>query len=467
MMNFNGFVFEENTRPKYIQLFDYMKDEILKNKENKDAKLPSIRQLATLLKVNNATVIATYKQLEKSGYIYAKKGSGYYITTLKEPKGASSYADPYAKDFIHFTSATPHPAIFPMEPFKECMSQVVERDGGYVFGYQDSSGYKPLRESLANYIQKASGIGCIDPSFLQLVAGAQQGLDLIGKVLLHPGDYVITELPTYQGAVESFESRGAHIVSVSLMQDGMDLVELEKKIRICRPKLVYMMTHYQNPTSISYSLEKRMYLVALAKEYGFYIVEDDSMSELGFEEADQKALKAFDKYDQVIYLKSFSKLLMPGFRIGVLALPPVLKDAFTKVKETTDITSLGLTQRALDLYFRQGNWQRHFTYMHAHYEEKYFLMKKYLTKWADLGARFYPTKGGLYFWIELPGDISSQAFTKEALSNGVKVMNSSPFYLHKHLKQDRFIRLSFAMPTKQEIREGMKILTDILKRNLN
>jgi DNA-binding transcriptional MocR family regulator len=457
----------EDSQPKYMQLFNSIKEQISSGSLKQGERLPAIRNLAADLGVNVSTIVNAYKQLESNNYITAKKGSGYFVSKIKAGKEEVNFSSDLgqARDIsvVNLASATPHPSIFPIESFKACINEVLERDKGFAFGYDESNGYRPLRQSVMEYLKKEYTIQVESEDFLQIVSGAQQGIDIIGKALLNPGDYVVTETPTYDGAVAAFKSRGARIVNVTIENDGINMEELEKKVRICRPKLIYIMTRYQNPTTVCYCRNKLERLLSLAKEYGVYIVEDDSMSEVYYGKESPLTLKTLDYGNEyVIYLKSFSKILMPGLRVGCMAIPGILIEEFTKIKHTSDISSSGLIQRSLDLYFRSEKWDEHLQYMKEIYRGRYEFMISGLDRLRKYGIRYDKPEGGLYFWVKLPRYLSAQLFYKECKKNGLIFIPSGIFYEDSNKNRDNFIRLSFASAGIDQIREGMVILESCL-----
>lgn len=450
-------------QPKYLQLFNQIKQQITSGNIKAGERLPTIRSLAEILDINSVTVVNAYRQLENNNYITAKKGSGYYVSKNKIKKeeifSSSDVGMVPEASTINFASATAHPEIFPIESFKECINEVLERDKGFAFGYQESNGFKPLRKSILDYLIKKYSIFAGNEENILIVSGSQQGIDLIGKVLLNPGDYVITENPTYDGAVAVFKSRGARVVGVNMEEDGIDLEDLEKKIRICKPKFLYLMTNFQNPTTISYSRKKLEEVLKLAVKFNVYVVEDDTMSELCYRDEKPDLLKALDKNNQyVIYLKSFSKILMPGLRIGGMVIPDIIMRDFTKIKHNTDITSSGLIQRSLDQYFRTGKWDEHLQYMKEIYKGKYEFMLSQLEKLEKYGVKFNKPNGGLYFWIRLQKQLSADEIYEKCGKNGLLVIPSGIFYELDNKFKDSNLRLSFASPNIEQIREGLNIL---------
>ncbi|MHC1749696.1 MAG: PLP-dependent aminotransferase family protein [Cellulosilyticaceae bacterium] len=483
-MNFVSIQLDPSSKePLYMQLFTILKEAILNGTLNAEDRLPAIRTLAKDLSVNTVTIINAYSQLELSHYVTSKKGSGFYVNKLSKntPSLMPLSSSILNNNLINFSSASPAPEIFPTDSFKECLNNVIDRDKGFAFGYQESNGFAPLREMLCTFLEHSHSIHT-KPNLIQVVSGAQQGLDIIAKSCLNAGDYVITETPTYSGATDVFASRGSRMVTVSLTDNGINLIELEKKIKICKPKLLYVMTTFHNPTTICYSKDSLMQLLILAEKYDFYIIEEDSVSEINYTrtvpqqsqltevdytrtvpQQSQLSLKGMDEGDRVIYSKSFSKLLMPGLRIGFLVIPEKLLERFTQVKEMTDIASSGLIHRSLDLFFRTHKWEQHLSYMHAIYNTKYELMKTKLLSLRSYGLQYVEPNGGLWFWIKLPSNILATKLCELALQKGLLILPSTHFYPLTHKDYERYIRLSFASCTPSEISSGIEILEDCLK----
>lgn len=450
-----------STEPLYSQLFRYIKNLIINEELEYGSKLPPIRTFAKELGVNNITVINAYKQLEASGYITSKQGSGFYVSKKVANEQPFFIPPEEAHNFINFASASPDPGIFPTETFKEYIVEAIDRDKGFAFGYQETNGFMPLRKTLTEFLHNTYDIHT-EAHLIQIVSGAQQGLDIIAKSILHSGDTVITENPTYNGAVEVFRSRGCRIVPVHLNIDGINILELEKKVRICKPKLVYVMPNYQNPTTRCYSLETMDHLLDLADRYDFFILEEDPMLELSYGHDLPITLKSLDTKDRVIYLKSFSKLLMPGLRMGFMIMPEVLLEGFTKAKQNTDISASGLIQRALELYFVNNKWDEHIHYMREIYRGRYEYMLAALEQLQDYNITFERPEGGLCFWLRLPPHIPAEKLYYTCHSKGLLILPSSIFFSHLDHDKNSYIRLSFATCTIDEIHKGCEILKDCI-----
>ncbi len=458
----------DSSEPIYSQLFNHLKQSILDNKLELGDKLPPIRTLAKQLEVNNITVVNAYKQLEHTGYATSKQGSGYYVTYQKADNLSNlplQTSDSKLNTLINFSSTSPEPSIFPIEPFQKYMNEVIDRDKGYAFSYQEVNGFMPLREVLCELVKNTYDI-IATPHCIQLVSGAQQGLDIISKSLLFSGDNVITENPTYYGALDVFKSRGCRITPIEITSTGINLTEFEKKVKICRPKLVYIMPHFQNPTTYSYSKHTLKELLRLADIYDFYILEEDSMWELDYSLRPTLSLKAIDKNNRVIYLKSFSKLLMPGLRMGFLIIPPNLVDSFTKTKQTTDLSSSGLTSRTLELYLKNQDWEIHLSTLKQTYKKRYDYMLSKLNALNEHGISFHKANGGVAFWLRLPDTISAKDLYDRCHSNGLLIFPSPMFYPHMDKLKDKFIRLSFASCSLEEIDKGCEILKECIQHLL-
>lgn len=317
----------DNNNSKYIQIYNHIKEMIVQRKIKEHEKLPPIRKLADFINVNNATIVKVYELLEKEGYVYKIIGSGTFVSSLKikEEVNIKKY-----KDMIHFDSGNPSKDLFPLDNFKAAINMALEEDGASIFEYDEGKGSEELREELCTYLRKKK-INT-NKNNIQIISGAQQGIDIVCKGLINYSDVVFVEEPTYNGALEVFKSRGAKIITIPMLDDGIDIGILKLKLEKIKPKLIYVMPNFQNPSGISYSEYKKKKLIELSEEYDFYILEDDFISDFAFDSKDNKPLKSYDMKNRVIYIKSFSKILMPGLRIGIVDIPRELqKDSLGKI----------------------------------------------------------------------------------------------------------------------------------------
>lgn len=452
---------KKNEEPMYIQLYEEIKKLIENGSLRADEKLPPIRSLAKKLGVNNITVINAYKMLEQKNYVYSRVGSGTYIKGKKENRYNKNEISAVAmmeqgyvkidKNEINFSTSTPNPKLFPVKEFKEVLNEVLERDGGYAFGYQESQGYFPLRESIKYYLSERNVDVSVDE--VNVISGAQQGIDIIAKALVNFNDTIIVESPTYSGAIAAFRSRGANIIEIPILEDGIDTREVETVLKTTDVKFIYVMTNFQNPTGISYSQDKRIQLLYLAQKYNCYILEDEYLSELRFYGEADLPIKSLDGNNRVIYLKSFSKIFMPGIRLGFLITPEKISSMVLSAKHTTDISTSSLMQRAFDLYLRKKKWIQHIEMMKNIYKNRYDIMVGTLKKELPF-IDFIEPQGGIHIWAKT--DLDSSVLYAAAKEKGVLVTPGRVFFPDD--RESNYFRISYAGVEEDEIAAGLKII---------
>ncbi|MFA6507147.1 MAG: PLP-dependent aminotransferase family protein, partial [Treponemataceae bacterium] len=356
------------------------------------------------------------------------------------------------------------PALFPTSEFKILMNEVLDRDGGWAFGYQESAGWPPFREAIAEYLLSAHDIRS-SADDIRIVSGAQQGLDLAAKAVLGPRDYVAVESPTYRGALAVFWSRGAETLPIPVGRDGMDLEALERVVREKKPRLVYAITRYQNPTTISWNEQSMRGLLDLARRYDFYVLEDDLLSDLSFgKRRDPTCLKAMDDDDRVIYVRGFSKVLMPGLRLGTVVTPRALRDRFEAAKRATDISTDGLTQRTLDLYLRRGLHRAQLDRLKTHYAQVYAATVRAAETLRPLGVTFDAPEGGLHLWFSLPPTITGTDLQAACLARSCAIVPEAVYGTGPDSvpSGDSHVRVSFAALTAEEADRGIHLIAQAI-----
>src|SRR5699024_6158962 len=262
-----------------------------------------------------------------------------------------------------------------------------------------------------------------------------------------------------------FKSRGANIIGIPILENGIDLNTLEKYINKYHPKFLYIMPNYQSPTTYSYSEEKKEKLLNIAYKNNLYIIEDDFLSDLNYTDHEKLPLKAMDRQDQVIYIKSFSKIFMPGIRIGFLTVPCILLKDITKAKHLTDISSSGFIQRAFDLYLRRDLWKSHIEHIISVYNKKYNLIVNEAKKLQKHNVTFSEPKGGLSLWLKLPKDINTFELYEECTKNNVIIVPGEIFYIDNNNKNKNYIRISFGTVNEEQIVDGFRVINNCIGRN--
>ena len=465
---------KEDSQHLYIQLYKKIKELILMGELKQEERLPPVRKLSEMLSINSVTVVKAYQLLEQEGLLYKKIGSGTYISpsiikqiNIPEDIQKSDYQAGLLnqghirldRNMINFASATPSADLFPVEDFKLVINEVLDRDQGNAFTYQESQGYYPLRCILKEYIANHGIITEVEN--IQIISGAQQGIDIIAKAFLNYGDYIIIESPSYTGAIAAFQTRGARIIDIPLEKDGLNLDLLEYKIKAHKPKLLYLMPNFQNPTGISYSQEKKIKIMEICKKYNVYIIEDDYLSDLSFYNEDNTTLKSIDDDNQVIYIKSFSKIFMPGLRLGFLVIPKLFYNNLLVAKHSSDISTSGLIQRAFQLYLSKGIWQKHLEYIEIRYKERFDKMVSCINKFMPKEITCNIPSGGLNFWFKLPKNVSLKDLNELVLKENIAIAPGNLFFLNN--TQTNYFRLSIAALNADEIEEGMEKLSKLLR----
>lgn len=456
-------------KPKYIQVANNIK-KLIQNKKIADGeKLPSIRELSKLLKVNSVTIVNAYNRLEDEGLAVRKIGSGTYAKEKEDNKNLlRKYSNIYKKidkralqGCIDFTSETTCKEFFPIKNFKDALNKVLDRDGADAFTYQDSLGYEGLRKSINEYFWDNKQ----DDENILIVSGAQQGIDIAAKAIINVNDNVLVEKPTYSGALNVFKSRRANIIEVDMLKDGIDTTALKKILKKNKIKCFYVMSYFQNPTGGTYSLQKKKEILNLAEEYDFYIIEDDYLSELIYDKnIEYRSFKSLDLYDRVIYIKSFSKIFLPGIRIGYLIPPVQFSEAMQNSKINTDITTSSLMQRTLDLYIHEGYWKNHMKLLNQAYERRYIVMEKSLREILGEKVDYFKPGGGLNFYLKISDEIninSVELFYK-CKKNKVIITPGVLFYKNNN-EGKRYFRLGFSVTDIDEIKKGLEIIDKLLQ----
>ena len=454
---------------KYIQIALHIKELIEKGLLNDGEKLPSIRALASLLTVNNITVINAYKKLEDEGYTLMKIGSGSYVRKKDIIKSFKrEYLDSFKKitgslitEYIDFTGETTSSDFFPVLSFKNILNEVLDRDGKEALIYQEALGFEGLRESIDSFFWN----GSIGSDNILIVSGAQQGIDVVSKALINTNDGVIVEKPTYSGALNVFNLRRANVYEVPLEEDGINTKELEKIVKKHKIKCFYTMSYFQNPTGITCSLKKKREILNLAQIYDFYIIEDDYLSELIYNHSIKyNSYKSLDINDRVIYIKSFSKIFLPGIRLGYLISPLKFKESIQNSKFNSDISTSSLMQRALDLYINKGLWKEYIIQINKTYEKRYvFLLKKLKTILKDKVEYFEPG-GGLHIYLKISDDIHMDSIELFYQCLKVKILITPGVLFHKNQKDgNKFFRIGFSKTSEDEILKGLNAINNILK----
>ena len=475
MSHFVSIQLDKNSKtPLYQQLGDALHELIQKGLLKPNTKLPTIRTLATQLRINNVTVVNAYKYLENKGVVYAQMGSGTYVSPVplvklsppifyEKDKNIPFKNFSISKNTINFASISIPTDFFPVKDFKILFNEVLDRYKGNAFSDQDRQGYEHLRESITSYLA-TYGIHTTK-DHIQIISDTQHGIDLLSKTMIQFGDIICVEKPVHHGTIVAFTSKGARIIEVPLDSDGMNTSILEDYLKLYHPKFIYIASYFQNPTGYSYSVNKKRIILDLAEKYNTYIIEDDYISDLNYSNQPIIPLKSLDDKDRVIYIKSLSKILMPGLRLGFLILPKTLRKHILSHKHTLDIFASGFIQRVLDLYLRKELWKTHIEKICTTYKKRYHSLLNALDIYLKNYISYIPPQGGLSVWIKLNHFISVEKLCDLLLSKEVILSPGSLFLTTEDVSS--YVRIGFSAVDEYQIEQGIKIMKDVIDTMLN
>jgi 2-aminoadipate transaminase len=364
-------------------------------------------------------------------------------------------------DVISFAGGLPAPELFPLKKLGKVAGIVLEKYGPASVQYSLSQGIIELRRLLA---ERATARGVpTDPENILITTGSQQGIELLARSFIDPGDYIITENPTYVGALQAFNYYQTRYATIPMDEEGMMVDLLEDKIKQYNPKLIYTVSNFQNPTGITMSARRRIRLVELASRYDIPVVDDNPYSDIRFAGEPLPTLKAHGG-DEVIALKTFSKTITPGLRIGWINGPKTIIDYFEKVKQCIDLHTSTFNQYLISEFIAQGYLDAHIEEIKADYLAKRNLMLKTMDETFPEGISWTRPEGGLFLWVELPKGMNARRLFDKAVAMRVAYVPGQAFYPHG--EGANTLRLNFSNATHEGIEEGIRRLARLFSENL-
>jgi len=375
-------------------------------------------------------------------------------------------------EVISFAGGLPAPELFPVKRFREACQRVLAEKCTCALQYGTSEGYTPLREMIAENMARY-GIVAVAENVL-ITSGSQQALDLIGKLLINPGDRVLVEAPTYLGALQAFDAYGAEYVSVPVDDDGLKTERLEEALR-SGPKFMYILPNFQNPAGVTLSEGRRHHLVLLAERYGIPIIEDDPYGQLRYEGEHLPPLIVVDRENQrrddgyqmgnVIYLSTFSKTLAPGLRLGWIVAPTEVITKLVQLKQGADLHTSTFAQVVAYEVARDGFLDEHVRKIRLVYRGRRDAMLAALEEFCPPQVTWTHPAGGLFLWVTLPEDIECNALFADALRQNVAFVPGDSFYAAGN-EGGRHMRLNFSNAPPEQIREGIRRLSLAIKSHM-
>jgi len=371
---------------------------------------------------------------------------------------------------ISFAAGAPNADTFPVTEISEVASFVLANEGKSALQYGLTLGFGSLIQAVVEFCA-AKQISAA-PEQVAISGGSQQALDLIGRLLIDPGDVVFVELPSYVGAISAFRNLQAQLIGVRQGEDGIEITDLISEIERAhkaglRTKLIYVIPNFQNPSGITLSLNKRQQLLEVAERYGLVIVEDDPYGEIYFDAtlAERRTpIKAFDRQGRVIYLSTFSKILAPGLRIGWLVAPSQLIEKLEAAKQSTDLCGSTFDQRIVTECWKRGLIQRRLPEIRRFYRSRCQIMLEVLKQSMPSSIRWTEPQGGLFLWVTLPEGCNSEAILSACLEANVSYVIGRPF--HVNGEGINTLRLAFSKESEDNIRVGIERLATVFQNHL-
>jgi 2-aminoadipate transaminase len=374
-------------------------------------------------------------------------------------------------DLISFAGGLPAPDVFPVDELNAACNRVLREQGAQALQYSATEGYLPLREMISRHSARY-GIK-ITPENVLITSGSQQALDLLGKILIDPGDRILVESPTYLAAIQAWKAYGAEFITVPMDENGMNTDHLEEALRV-GPKFIYVLPNFQNPTGETLSYERRRKLIELADQYGVPIVEDDPYGQLRYEGEHLPSIVVLDSQSRddghpcyrgnVIYLSTFSKTLAPGLRLGWVVAPPEVIGKLVQAKQGADLHTATFNQMVAYEVSHGGFLDRHIQLIRKVYGERRELMLAAMDRYFPPEVEWTHPQGGLFLWGTLPDYMDAADVLKTCIKRKVAFVPGEPF--HPTGGGKNTMRINFSNATPENIQAGIQRMGEAIGERL-
>ncbi len=462
------------------QICEAISDRIRSQIFPQGSRLPSIRQLAKQLKVSMVTISRAYEMLVDEGLIICIQGKGTFVRNFapqdKGDKPTTSYAWQLSlKDYLPRTQILKHykdtetfslseaklyPRLLPNNTFKQALNNMLSSDSAIISDYGTIQGDYELRKVMADYLTNTKRITS-DPDHLLIVNGVHQGIDLIARSFIGPGDVIVTEAPTYTGAIDIFRARGAKVIGIPIDTEGMRVDILREYCKKWTPKMIYTVPAFHNPTGTVLAPDRRRKLLEIAQMTNSMIVEDDPWSDIYFEEKSPPApIKSMDEEGRVIYLKGFSKTLSPGSRVATVMANGLIFDKLLAAKSIADLGCPTITQKVILSFLQSNELNQHLLKIRLALQIKRDIAMALLTQHLGEKVTWQKPMGGLNIWLTLPDWMIADKLLPEARRKNVSFLPGSACYTSQPAYNH--IRLSFSYLSDEQLKIGVTKLCEII-----
>ena len=367
-------------------------------------------------------------------------------------------------DIISFAGGLPAAELFPVEEMMAASKAVLEEHGREALQYSTTEGFPRLREQIAERMLAKNNIHT-DPDHILVTSGSQQGLDFSARVFLNPGDVVLLESPSYLGAVNAFKACEPRFIEVPTDDGGMMMDELEKILATTeRVKMIYVIPDFQNPTGRTWTLERRHKFMEIINKYEIPVIEDNPYGELRFENENMPALKSLDTKGLVVFLGTFSKILVPGYRLGWVCASDEILSMFNFIKQGADLQTPTVTQLEANKYMEMFDLDKHVDTIRELYKHRRDLMMKTMEETFPKEAKFTHPDGGLFTWVELPEYIDTRKMALQCLEKKVAYVPGGSFFPNGG--HENTLRLNYSCMPEDKIVKGITALCQTIRENL-
>lgn len=388
-------------------------------------------------------------------YQFAKRMSNVKASAIREILKATS--DP---KMISFAGGNPSAEAFPVKEIEKISADILTNEPISVLQYGITEGDQELIQAATHFFNRHEQVMKADDQMM-ITSGSQQIMEFVAKILCNEGDVVICENPSFLGALNAFKSLGAVLRGVEYKNGQLDLESLKQALQMePKPKFMYLIPNFQNPTGMTMSLEVRKEILKLAKDNGVLILEDNPYGDLRFEGEAIPSIKSLDEDGLVIYAASLSKIIAPGMRVACCIAPKAIIQKMTVAKQASDVHSNLWAQKVMARYLQNYDMDAHIERIRMIYKQKCHLMLDEMKKHFHPDVQYTIPTGGMFIWVTLPESVDMLTFVKKALEKNVAVVPGNAF-LDDDTKECHSFRMNYSTPTNEKIKEGVKVLGEI------
>lgn len=439
---------------KYLVIVNYIVKEINKGTLKANEKVPSIREITDLFNCSMSTAIRAYKELEHRKILISKPKSGYFVLSNHEDNNS------HPGVFYDFLTGKPDNSLIPYDDYQICFNEAIEKYKDKIFTYHFSE-VDSVRTAISEYLKEYNI--SVSPKNLIITTGIQQALDILIRMPFpNSKEGIVVEQPSYHCFLEQLKINGSNVIGIKRTDKGIDLDKLESIFRSGNIKFFYTMTRFQHPTGFSYTIEERKSILFLAKKYNVYIVEDDHLGDLQ-ENMDDKPISFCEDNEQVIYLRSFSKTLIPSLRLGFAVLPELLINTFKKYKFLNDVFTSLFSQYSLEVFLRKVNHLEHFSSVRRLYSQRLKELKGILDNLNQNYVKAFIPERGFYAWFELPRNVSIKHLKANLHEKKIYVGDTRKFFLPDYVRENT-LKLSITKVDKEGMEKTIPAIFDEIQR---